>query len=57
MIGRFCKSDINASIQAQHKNRLRLILSNLDQADASDNMDFPGLSLHSYKLIGRIFGQ
>lgn len=35
-----------AGIQAKHKNRLRLILSNLDQAQAIDDMDLPGLRLH-----------
>lgn len=44
---RFYKSGSTAGIQATHKNRLRLILSNLDQAENPDDMDLPGLRLHS----------
>lgn len=43
----FYKSGSTAGIQATHKNRLRLILSNLDQAETPDDMDLPGLRLHS----------
>lgn len=38
-----------AGIQAKHQNRLRLILSNLNQAESPDDMDLPGLKLHELK--------
>ncbi|MCG8433163.1 MAG: type II toxin-antitoxin system RelE/ParE family toxin, partial [Gammaproteobacteria bacterium] len=38
-------------IQTGHIGRLRLILSNLDQAESIADMDLPGLRLH--KLKGR----
>lgn len=43
---KFYKSGSTAGIQAKHKNRLRLILSNLDQAESPDDMDLHGLRLH-----------
>jgi proteic killer suppression protein len=43
---RFYKTGSTAGIQTKHQNRLRLILSNLDQAQAIDDMDLPGLRLH-----------
>ncbi|WP_264346981.1 type II toxin-antitoxin system RelE/ParE family toxin [Rheinheimera sp. MM224] len=43
---RFYKTGSTAGIKAKHQNRLRLILSNLDQAEAIDDMDLPGLRLH-----------
>ena len=43
---RFYKTGSTAGIQAKHQNRLRLILSNLDQAEAIDDMDLSGLRLH-----------
>ncbi len=46
---RFYKSGSTAGIQSNHQNRLRLILSNLDQAESSDDMDLPGLRLHELK--------
>ncbi|MCK5525498.1 MAG: type II toxin-antitoxin system RelE/ParE family toxin, partial [Thiomargarita sp.] len=38
-----------AGIQAKHAKRLRLILSNLDQAESPEEMDLPGLMLHELK--------
>jgi len=38
-----------AGIQAAHSSRLRLILTNLDMAETSDDMNLPGLSLHPLK--------
>jgi proteic killer suppression protein len=39
-----------SGIQKKHEKKLRLILSNLDQAESPDDMDLPGLFMH--KLIG-----
>ena len=38
-----------SGIQAKHAERLRLILSNLDQAEGPEDMDLPGLALHELK--------
>ena len=46
---RFYKTGSVSGIQAAHARRLRLILSNLDQAESSDDMDLPGLRLHELK--------
>lgn len=46
---RFYKTGSTSGIQANHKNRLRLILSNLDIAETVDDMDLPGLRLHELK--------
>lgn len=46
---RFYKSGSTSGIQSKHKNRLRLILSNLEQAESPDDMDLPGLRLHELK--------
>jgi proteic killer suppression protein len=46
---RFYRSGSKAGIQAKHAKRLRLILSNLDQAESPDDMDLPGLVLHELK--------
>lgn len=46
---RFYNSGSTAGIQVKHKNRLRLILANLDQAESPDDMDLPGLKLHELK--------
>ena len=46
---RFYKSGSIAGIQAAHAKRLRLILSNLDQAESPKDMDLPGLRLHQLK--------
>ena len=39
----------HAGVQAQHIARLRLILTNLDQAEQADDMDLPGLALPPLK--------
>lgn len=46
---RFYKTGKKSGIQSQHADRLRLILTNLDQAESPDDMDLPGLSLHELK--------
>ena len=38
-----------SGIQKKHEKKLRLILSNLDQAISPDDMDLPGLYLHQLK--------
>jgi len=43
---RFYVRGTTAGIQVVHAKRLRLILSNLDQAESPDDMDLPGLRLH-----------
>jgi proteic killer suppression protein len=44
---KFYRTGSSAGIQANHAKRLRLILSNLDQAELPDDMDLPGLRLHA----------
>jgi len=46
---RFYKTGKPSGIQAKHAKRLRLILTNLDQAESSQDMDLPGLRLHELK--------
>jgi len=46
---RFYKTGKTSGIQAKHAKRLRLILSNLDQAEGPNDMDMPGLRLHELK--------
>ena len=46
---RFYKTGKSSGIQAKHANRLRLILTNLDQAESPKDMDLPGLRLHELK--------
>ena len=46
---RFYHRGSTAGIQSAHAKKLRLILSNLDQAESPDDMDLPGLSLHELK--------
>lgn len=46
---RFYRTNSKAGIQAKHATRLRLILSNLDQAEGPEDMDLPGLALHALK--------
>jgi len=46
---RFYKTGKTSGIQAKHAKRLRLILSNLDQAESPNDMDMPGLHLHELK--------
>ena len=47
---KFYRTGSTAGVQSTHVKRLRLILSNLDQAESIDDMDLPGLRLH--ELIG-----
>ena len=46
---RFFKTGKSSGIQAKHAKRIRLILTNLDQADSPQDMDLPGLRLHELK--------
>lgn len=46
---RFYRTGNAAGIQPQHADRLRLILSNLDQAARPADMGLPGLRLHPLK--------
>lgn len=46
---RFYRSGKTSGIQSKHVKRLRLILTNLDQAESPDDMDLPGLRLHELK--------
>ncbi|MGH8476548.1 MAG: type II toxin-antitoxin system RelE/ParE family toxin [Methylococcales bacterium] len=46
---RFYQTGTQSGIQAKHAIRLRLILSNLDQAEVPDDMNLPGLELHELK--------
>jgi len=46
---RFFELGIKSGIQAQHERRLRLMLSRLDDATKSLDMDAPGWKLHALK--------
>ena len=46
---RFYYTGKTSGIQAKHAKRIRLILTNLDQAESPDDMDLPGLRLHELK--------
>jgi len=46
---RFYKTGKSSGIQEKHAKRLRLILTNLDQAESPQDMDLPGLQLHELK--------
>jgi proteic killer suppression protein len=46
-LAKFFKSDSTAWIQAAHAKRLRLILGRLDAASDVNDMDSPGLQLHT----------
>lgn len=46
---RFYRTGSKSGIQAKHAKRLRLILSNLDQAEDPEDMALPGLALHVLK--------
>lgn len=46
---RFYAKGTKSGIQKKHENKLRLILSNLDQAETPDDMDLPGLYMHKLK--------
>lgn len=48
---RFYSKGITSDIQPKHQKKLRLILSNLDQATCPDDMDLPGLFLHPLKGV------
>ncbi len=48
-LGRLYYTGSKSGIQAKHAERLRLILSNLDQAEGPEDMDLPGLALHELK--------
>ena len=46
---KFYRTGSKSGIQAKHVERLRLIISNLDQAESPEDMDMPGLGLHRLK--------
>ena len=46
---KFYRTGSKSGIQSKHAQRLRLILSNLDQAEDTSDMDMPGLKLHELK--------
>lgn len=46
---RFYRTGSKSGIQGTHAKRLRLILSNLDQAESPEDMGLPGLALHPLK--------
>ena len=46
---RFYKTGSVSGIQSAHARKLSLILSNLDQAESSADMDLPSLRLHELK--------
>ena len=48
-LAKFFESGSKAGIQAQHANRLRLILGVLNVATAPGDMGLPGLDLHPLK--------
>jgi proteic killer suppression protein len=45
----FCESGSTAGIQAAQAKRLRMILTALDTAATTDDMQIPGLRLHPLK--------
>ena len=45
-LAKFYESGSRSGIQAQHANRLRLILGRLHAATAAQDMSLPGLRLH-----------
>lgn len=46
---KFYSSGSTAGIQKKHEKRLRLILTNLDNAEMPEDMDLPGLFMHKLK--------
>lgn len=48
-LGKFFQTGSKAGIQAQHAERLRLILGRLSAATGPKDMALPGLDLHSLK--------
>ena len=51
---RFFVSGSKSGIQAQHEKKLRLILGRLNASCSPDDMNLPGLRLHS--LTGNLVG-
>ena len=45
----FYATGTTSGIQKKHEKKLRLILTNLDQAASPDDMDLPGLFMHKLK--------
>jgi proteic killer suppression protein len=50
---KFYASGSTAGIQKRHEKKLRLILTNLDQAQEPDDMDMLGLFMHQLKGDGK----
>ena len=48
-VQRFFEKGTKSGIQPQHENRLRLMLSRLDDARGPKDMDAPGWKLHPLK--------
>jgi len=48
-LARFLESGSKSGIQAQHADRLRLVLAQLSAATAPEDMGLPGLRLHPLK--------
>ena len=46
---KFYSSGSTSGIQKKHEKKLRLILTNLDQAETPDDMDLPSLIMHELK--------
>lgn len=46
---KYYSKGITSGIQKKHEKKLRLILTNLDQATIPDDMDLPGLYMHKLK--------
>jgi proteic killer suppression protein len=46
---KFYQTGSTQGIQHKHAARIRLILTNLDQAHSAQEMDLPGLNLHQLK--------
>jgi proteic killer suppression protein len=44
--GKFYKTGNKSAIRPSHSKRIKLNLSNLDQAESPEDMDLPGLRLH-----------
>lgn len=49
-LSRFFETGTKSGIQAQHAERLRLVLAQLNAATASRDMRLPGLALHPLKV-------
>ena len=48
-LARYFETGSKAGIQAQHAERLRLILGRLNSAETPKDMDLPGLRMHPLK--------